>query len=356
MYFSKELSDKINSLKAKRSPVELGRIHFDSFLVLAPLAGITTAPFRLLMEELGAGCTTSELISCHAVHHRNKKTLDMLRPHPAEKNIGIQLFGEDSGMMAEAAALAEEYGAKFIDINMGCPVRKVVTKGGGSALLQDPSKLYNFLTPIKKSLKIPMTVKIRTGWDNDCLNADTTIKIIADAGAEFISLHGRTRSQQYSGLANWEYIEEMAKLSPVPLIGNGDLHSPRITRNRIEQTNCSALMLGRGPLRNPFIFLESLVPDGENYFGPRDYLEVIERYKDLICESYDHERAILVQLIKMIVWFAAGHVGVSKFRGSLFGSKDLLEVMDRTNAYFIGLGDRHKMINQNDPFLAGGHG
>ncbi len=356
MTFSTELQNKINRLKDQRKAIDLGRVHFDSFLVMAPLAGITTAPFRILMEELGAGGTFSELISCHAVHHRNKKTLDMLRPDPREKNVGIQLFGEDASMMADAAVMAEEFGAKFVDINMGCPVRKVVTKGGGSALLQDPSKLYDFLVPIKKALKVPMTVKIRTGWDHSSLNADTTVKVIADAGAEFISLHGRTRSQQYSGLADWEYIEKIKEICPVPLIGNGDLHTPTITRNRINATKCDALMLGRGPLRNPFIFLESLLDDGEHYFGPKDYLEVIEYYKRLIESHYQGERAILVQLVKMIVWFAAGHEGVAKFRGNLFGSKSLDHVMDLTSAYFLGLGNRRKQINTTDPFLAGGHG
>lgn len=355
MNFSKELTSKIESIKANSQEVNLGSISFANRLILAPLAGITDAPFRLLMEDLGAGGTVSELISCHAVTHGNKKTQKMITPDEREKNVAIQLFGEDAGMMAEAAVVAQERGSRYIDINMGCPVRKVVTKGGGSALLQEPEKLYDFLKPIKDAIKVPMTVKIRTGWDTDSLNADTVIKTCVDAGAEFISLHGRTRSQHYSGLADWNYIEEMAKISPVPLVGNGDLHTSEITKNRLENTNCPALMLGRGPLRNPFIFLESL-SDKEVEFTASDYLEVIERYKSYVINYTDREHVINVQMRKMIVWFAAGYQNVAAFRRNIFQAKELEQIMEVTNAYFLGLGNNKKQINHGDPFLAGGHG
>ena len=156
--FTPELQAKIDNLKAKRTPVKLGGIDFDSPLLLAPMSAICNFPFRLLMEDLGAGGTVSELISCHGINYKNEKTRNMLRIHPREKNVGIQLFGEEEKAMAEAAKVAEEFSPKFIDINMGCPVRKVVSKGGGSALMKDPSKLGSFFSLMKKSIDVPLMI------------------------------------------------------------------------------------------------------------------------------------------------------------------------------------------------------
>lgn len=357
MNFSPELQVKIDSLKRKMKPIQLGRIHFANQLILAPLAGITSAPFRLLMEELGAGGTVSELISCHAVGHGNHKTLEMLTPDIREKNVGMQLFGEDPLLMAKAAEVAQAKGAKFIDINMGCPVRKVVTKGGGSALLQDPSKLKDFIKPIRSAVDIPLTVKIRMGWDVHSLNADQVIPILCDAGAELITLHGRTRSQQYAGKADWDYIENMAQTCPVPFIGNGDLHTAPQVKARLERTKCDALMLGRGPLRHPFIFLQSYDSQNEFCFTGKDHLEVAMHYANYLHDYLgDRQRTLLVQWIKMIVWFAAGYPGVAKFRGEILACKGLDQAKDTASAYFLGLGEIPKQVPLYDDFLSAGHG
>ena len=154
------------------------------------MSAICNAPYRLLMEDLGAGGTVSELISCHGINYGNERTRHMLKLDPREKNVGIQLFGEDKDAMAKAAKVAEEFNPKFIDINMGCPVRKVVTKGGGSALLRDTKKLGAFFGEIKKAIKIPLTIKIRTGWDQDSINAPEVIHIAKEEGVEFVAIHG----------------------------------------------------------------------------------------------------------------------------------------------------------------------
>ena len=167
--FTPELTAKIEKFQSFSAPMTLGKINFSSKLLLAPMAGICNMPFRLLMEDLGAGGTVSELISCHGINYGNQRTLEMLKIDPLEKNVGIQLFGEDPEAMARAAAVAETYGPKFLDINMGCPVNKVVSKGGGSALMREIQALAPLFEKVRSQIKIPLSIKIRTGWDaNNC--------------------------------------------------------------------------------------------------------------------------------------------------------------------------------------------
>ena len=356
--FSQPLQTKIDLLKQRRKSIKMGNISFDSPLLLAPMSAICTSPFRLLMEELGAGGTVSELISCHGINYKNIKTNQMLKLHPREKNVGLQLFGEDAESMATAAKVAQEYGPKFIDINMGCPVRKVVTKGGGSALMKDPSTLAHFFSTIKKAIDIPLTIKIRTGWDQDSINALEIINIAKNEGIEFVAVHGRTRTQQYKGLADWQLLENLAKESPLSIIGNGDLHTPEQVRSRMQTTNCPALMLGRGPLRNPFIFLESYIKDDEKelFFTPENYLEVIERFYEYLQNYTDRERTLHVQMRKHVVWFSQGFNNVAKFRGDVHKTATVQDTMKLAQDYFLSMTDYKKRINTEDSFMAGGHG
>ncbi len=357
--FSTQLQNKINELKARRTSMQLGSVSFDSKLLLAPMAGICTPPFRMLMEDLGAGGTVSELISVHGINYDNKKTHDMLKVDEREKNIGIQLFGEDPDAFAKAAIVAQRQNPKFIDINMGCPVRKVVAKGGGSAMMKEIETLGPFFRKVKAAIDVPLTIKIRMGWDAEDINADKIEHIAKEEGVEWVAIHGRTRAQQYTGLSNWEYIEWLAQNTKLPLIGNGDLHQPHQVAKRLKQTNCDALMIARGCLRNPFIFLESLQDESETYnslFKGSEYFEVIERLYQYTNETYTQERARLVQLRKLIVWFAAGFPGCAKFRGEMFKSKTLEDTMNNAQKYFMGLGDSYKKINYDEIFMSSGHG
>lgn len=358
--FSKDLQNRIDSLKERRTPIQLGAVKFSSPLLLAPMSAICSAPFRLLMEDLGAGGTVSELVSCHGINYKNEKTRRMLTIDEREENIGLQLFGEDPKAMAESAKVAEDYGPNFIDINMGCPVRKVVTKGGGSALMKDPKKLGHYFGSIKKAIDIPLTIKIRTGWDQDTRNALEIIHIAKEEGVEFVAVHGRTRTQQYRGLADWDFLEFLASESPLPIIGNGDLHSAVKTKRRLMATKCQALMLGRGPLRNPFIFLDSYLKEGEaSPFTPADYWEITERLFDYTRGYTDRERTILVQMRKMVVWFAAGFPGAAQFRNEIFKTPGIDETLTVTEQYFKSLletGRTEKHIDPEQSFMAGGHG
>lgn len=359
-FFSPNLQRKINTLAARRKQISLGSVNFDSPLLLAPMSGICMAPYRLLLEQLGCGGTVSELVSCHGINHGNKRTKDMLKIDPREKNVGLQLFGEDAESMGLAARVAQEENPKFIDINMGCPVRKVVSKGGGSALMKDPKTLSKMFTEMKKNIEVPLTIKIRLGWDDDSINAPEIVHIAKEEGIEFVAVHGRTRIQQYKGKARWNDLENLAMGAKLPIIGNGDLHSHQQVIERMKVTNCDALMLGRGPLRNPFIFLESyLEEDDDIQFTTGDYYEVICKLYELLCQHYDWERIILTQLKKQIVWMLAGFNGVSKFRNEVFRATDAEQLLADTKEYLDRLqmsGHNTKKINLSENFMAGGHG
>ncbi len=358
--FSSELNQKIESFRSHASPIKLGAISFSSKLLLAPMAGICNIPYRLLMEDLGAGGTVSELISCHGINYGNQRTLEMLKIHPLEKNVGIQLFGEDAESMARAAEVAESYGPKFLDINMGCPVTKVVSKGGGSALLKEIQNLAPLFEKMRSKMKLPLSIKIRTGWDANTLNAQEVLKIAHESGIEWVAIHGRTRTQQYTGLANWEYIENLNEVKKLPLIGNGDLHHPFGVSERLQKTNCDALMLARGALRNPFIFLESLDPEyaslKRSTFLGKDYWEVIQRLYEYTTQTFSEERTVLVQLRKLIVWFAAGFPHAASFRSQIFGCPVLEDCMKISEDYFLSLGESQKFINYDEVFMSSGHG
>lgn len=358
--FSEKLTQKIETFRGLATPVKLGQIHFDSKLILAPMAGICNIPYRVLMEDLGAGGTVSELISCHGINYGNERTLDMLKIHPLERNVGIQLFGEDPDAMARAAEVAESYGPKFLDINMGCPVTKVVTKGGGSALMKEIESLAPLFESMRSRMKIPLSIKIRTGWDANSRNAKEILKIAHNSGIEWVAIHGRTRTQQYTGLADWDFIEALNDDKNLPLIGNGDLHHPFGVSERLKVTNCDALMIARGALRNPFIFLESLDPhyasQKRSIFLGEDYWEVVQRLRFYCEETFKEERTILVQLRKLVVWFAAGFPHAAAFRSQIFACQVLEDCMKIAEDYFLSLGNSQKFINYDEVFMSSGHG
>lgn len=355
--FRPELQKKIDTLKARRKPVQLGSVSFESPLLLAPMSSICTAPFRLLMEDLGAGGTVSELISCHGINYKNVRTTDMLKIDPREKNVGLQLFGEGAEAMALAAKVAEEFGPKFIDINMGCPVKKVVGTGAGSSLLKDPSQLPIFFSTIKKAIQVPLTIKIRLGWDSDSINALEVIHIAREEGIEFVAVHGRTRAQQYTGDANWDYLEHLGKKASLDIIGNGDLHTATLARAKMKSTSCQALMLGRGPLRNPFLFLEPYLEEADDiFFTPEDHLEVIKKLIEYSRDYAHSDHTLLISIRKHLIWMAAGYNNVGVFRDTIFKTPDLGETIKISEEFFHSLNDQKKRLADHESFMTSGHG
>jgi len=368
MYYSSCLQEKIDfclkqKQKGQKGPQQnllIGDLSLQNSLIMAPLSGISHAAFRLLMQELGAGACVSELISIHGLAYGGNKTKEMLFCFPEETHTGIQLFGEPSPHFSSAAKMAEEAGALFVDLNMGCPVKKVVHKGAGAALLKDTSLLGNLFSSLKKSTNIPVTIKIRTGWDSSSLNALEVLRIAKEEGIEWVAIHGRTRAQGYSGKADWNYIEMLAEEKILPIIGNGDLHTPSLIRQKRHSTKCKALMLGRGPLRRPFIFLESfcestLVPK----FVLSDYVEVLWRFRDLLRKSFSREATQLINLKKHSVWILSGFPRAASLREEIFRSHSVLEWEKVINQYLLSTPlDQEKPLLEEEAlnFMSGGHG
>lgn len=286
--------------------------------VLAPMAGITNAPFRLLMKELGAGVVVSELISATGMEYQSRKTFDLCHYFEEERPVGLQIFGESAQHLAEAARQLELRGVDFVDINLGCPVPKVVSKGGGSAMLRDPAKLYDTLAQVKKAIQIPLTIKIRTGWDACSINAIECVQAGAEAGVEWVAIHGRTRAQAYEGAADWELIRQVKEKASVPIIGNGDILTAEQALYRLRESGCDAVMIGRGALRDPFIFRRIAELDGRAVpVADWDYWRMITRHLELLRKCYG-DFHVGVQLRKFLTWYSAGIEGASAFRKTLY--------------------------------------
>ena len=236
----------------------IGDIEINSKLALAPMAGVTDLAFRLICRELGAGLTYTEMVSAKALVYQDKKTLGLLCLGESEHPAGVQIFGSDISCMAEGAALAlEKSGADFVDINMGCPVGKVVKSGDGSALMREPEKAMRIIEAVVKNVKRPVTIKIRKGWDKGSSNAVEFSKMAEAAGASAVTVHGRTRTQMYSGKADWDIIGDVKRAVTIPVIANGDIFTPEDARHILKYTGADMGMIGRGALGDPWLFQQA---------------------------------------------------------------------------------------------------
>ena len=234
---------------------KIGNVEIKNKVVLAPMAGVCNSAFRRIIKEMGAGLLYAEMVSDKALVYNNEKTKEMLYMTEDERPISQQIFGSDKESFVEAAKIIEEsMHPDIIDINMGCPVPKVAVKSqAGSALLKDPDKIYEIVKAVKEAVNVPVTVKIRSGWDKNSINAVLVAKTCERAGASAIAVHPRTRSQGYSGKANWNIIKEVKEAVNIPVIGNGDILSAKDAKKMIDETGCDAVMIGRGTLGNPYL-------------------------------------------------------------------------------------------------------
>lgn len=317
--------------------------------VLAPMAGITDNPFRSFMKEMGCGIITTELISATGLQFNSKKTKNLMCFKNQQQPVGVQIFGTNLKDLEYAAKYIQDQGASFIDINLGCPVSKVVKKGAGSALLKDLKSLEKIFFCIKNSVQIPVTAKIRTGWDSQSRNALEVANLAYNQGLTWISIHGRTRAQAYSGLADWEYISEVKKHSPIPIIGNGDIHNYQDAIKRLKNSKCDGVMIGRGCLKNPWIFLEANIQKNV----PRHFSKL---FKILIkhFEPYE-DRIKILQIKKLSAWYSSGYKNSTEFRQKVFQIKEKNALLDAIEEFF-SLIDAPAKDTRTEQFLMGGHG
>lgn len=234
--------------------MKIGNIELSSPLVLAPMAGVTDLPFRVICRRYGCGMTVSEMVSAKGLIYKNVKTTEMLRIDAAERPTAIQLFGSVPSELAEAAKMVEASGADIIDFNMGCPVPKIVNNGEGSALMKNPQLAYDVLAAMVEAVKIPVTVKFRAGWDENNINAVEIAQLAEKAGVAAVAVHGRTRKQFYEGKADWSVIADVKRAVKIPVFGNGDIHTVADGLRMLEETHCDGLMVGRGADGNPWLF------------------------------------------------------------------------------------------------------
>jgi nifR3 family TIM-barrel protein len=325
--------------------------------VLAPMAGITDHAFRTFMKKLDASVVVTELVSANGIEHKSERTMKLMSYDETQRPVGIQLFGEDPEILGRAAQVAEADGCDFIDLNFGCPVPKVVKKGAGSAMLKDPVALQKVLAGVKSAVKIPVTIKIRTGWDSTSRNAIEVCNIAYNEGISWVAIHGRTRAQGYSGLADWDFIADVKANSKLPILGNGDILTPRQAVLRLEQSGCDGVMIGRGCLKNPHIFMDALsLWKGEPLKeARRDFVSLFLGLEKEITAHCDAHITGL-QLRKFAAWFSTGYAGAAQFRKNLFQTKSNEEIMVLANEFFTGISNLEQEDTSEDGFLMGGHG
>lgn len=289
--------------------LKIGNVTLPNRYILGPMAGVTDLPFRVLCKEQGAGLLCMEMVSAKAILYNNKNTESLLEIHPDEQPVSLQFFGSDPKIMSEMAKRVEERPFDIMDINMGCPVPKVVRNGEGSALMKNPKLVYEIVSAMVKAIDKPVTVKIRKGFDDSCINAVEIAKIIEEAGAAAVAVHGRTREQYYSGQADWDIIRQVKEAVSIPVIGNGDVTSPQKAEELVKQTGCDGIMIARGAQGNPWIFSEMITYEETGTLperpGKEEVRDMMLRHARLQLK-YKGEFIGIREMRKHVAWYTKG--------------------------------------------------
>jgi tRNA-dihydrouridine synthase B len=312
----------------------IGKLHLKNWLILAPMSGRTNLPFRLIVKKMGAGLVITEMISAVGLSRGQAKTHTYLDSDPAERPVAAQLFGSEPDTMAISAQIVAEKGMDIVDINMGCPVKKVVKTGSGAALMCDPKKAAKIVSAVRKSTSLPLTVKIRAGWSPEEANALDMAMIIEDSGADGISIHPRFASQGFSGRADWALIARIKTTVRIPVIGSGDITEPSLALKMRSETSCDGVMIGRAALTNPWIFKQVLDIEEKGSFNTPDrddrYLLIMEHYS-LLIEYLGENRATNV-MRGLLLAYTKGLPDRRLLRGlisEIDGRKELISVVNR---------------------------
>ena len=300
--------------------LKIGNVELENRYILAPMAGVTDLPFRLLCKEKVAGLLCMEMISAKALQYKNRNTKALLQIDSREYPVSLQLFGSDPYIISEQAKAIEELPFQILDLNMGCPVPKVVKNGEGSALMKNPKLVYEIVSKTVKAISKPVTVKIRKGFDDDHVNAVEIARIIEEAGGAAVAVHGRTREQYYSGKADWEIIRKVKEEVSIPVIGNGDVTGPLTAAKLLKETGCDGVMVGRGCQGNPWIFKEIIEYEETGVLPERPSSEEIReamlRHAQLQIE-FKGDYLGIREMRKHVAWYTKGMEGSAKLRDEI---------------------------------------
>ena len=315
----------------------IGNITLDNNIILAPMAGVSDLPFRLLCHEQGAGLVCMEMISAKAILYHNRNTESLLEIHPQEGPVSLQLFGSDPAIMADIAARIEDRPFQILDINMGCPVPKIVGNGEGSALMKNPLLAGQIIEAVVKAVGKPVTVKIRKGFDEEHVNAVEMAHVAQESGAAAVAVHGRTREQFYSGKADWDIIRQVKQAVSIPVIGNGDVVDGKSALALLQQTGCDGIMIGRACQGNPWIFREvkNFLESGQICPRPtnREIVDTILRHARLQLQ-YKGEYIGIREMRKHVSWYSAGVPNSARFRAEINAMESMEELMNAVSAVF----------------------
>ncbi len=321
-------------------PIELRLLTLENNLVMAPLAGVSNLPFRLIAREAGAALAFTETVSAKGLVMGGAKTRSLLDTAPRESPVAFQLFGSEPEILGEAVRMLEGEGASWIDFNVGCPVKKFIRNGAGSALLRDLPRAAAILRAIRSNFAGTMTVKMRTGWDRSCIVAPDFARVAADEGAELLSVHGRTRNQQYTGLADRSIIRRVVEAVPeLPVLANGDITTPLDVFSMLRETGAAGVMIGRGAIGNPWIFEQTLALADRRPLrepDPAERYATVERHIALMEGSFTNSRLFAANLKKYVAAYSKGLHGSARFRQDALEAQDLDTILRLTRRFFSG--------------------
>ncbi len=323
----------------KETKLKIGQLELGQGLILAPMAGITDLSFRRIAKSFDVDLVTSEMVSSEGLVRNRASTKMLLQSHAEEKPLAIQLFGSDPKVVAEAARIVADEGADIIDLNMGCPVPKVVRQGAGAALLRNPETVAMLVDAVRQAVSIPVTVKTRSGWSQSKINVLEVARIAEDAGADAITIHPRTAKQGFSGSADWPLIARVKQAVNIPVIGNGDVTRPEDVGKMRKLTQCDGVMIGRGAMGNPWIFEQARqLTKGQPLYGPtpQERLDVVRRHLELYEESL-HGRQSLSGVRSRLMWYSKRLRGSARLRASLSDCRHLEDMIKICEDFFSTL-------------------